>query len=157
MGDFFKNVIHFFMPTYARNLRRRNVVVEEQLPEEDVVVEREVLTPTVKPLFRITQVVWFIFGLLEALLAFRFVLRLLGANPAAGFTSFIAIVTQPFVQPFVSVFRTSFVVGSSVEWTTLLAMFVYWLLAWAIVHLVTLGRPVTTNEARQALREQDAL
>ena len=62
-------------------------------------------SPTTKPLYRGTQIVWYILGLLEALLAFRFVLKLLAANPSAGFSSFIYAVSYPFTAPFNTVFR----------------------------------------------------
>jgi len=112
-------------------------------------------SPTTKPLYRGTQVVWYIVGLLEALLAFRFVLKLLGANAAAGFTSFIYGVTQPFAAPFLSVFRITRVEGSIFEWTTLLAMLVYWLVALAIVRLFLMGKTVSTPEAAVKLDNQD--
>lgn len=106
-----------------------------------------------KPLYRGTQVVWYILGVLEALLAFRFVLKLLAANAGAGFTSFIYTVTYPFVGPFLSVFRISRVEGSVVEWTTLLAMFVYWLVALGLIKLLFMGKDVSTPEAADKLDE----
>lgn len=112
-------------------------------------------SPRTKPLYRGTQVVWYIFGLLEALLAFRFVLKLLGANPAAGFTSFIYGVTYPFVAPFIAVFRPTRVQGSVFEWTTLLAMFVYWLIALAIIKLFVMSKSVSTSEAAVKLDQQE--
>ncbi len=109
-----------------------------------------------KPLYRGTQIVWYVLTLLEALLAFRFGLKLLGANAGAGFTSFIYGVTHPFVVAFQAVFRTSRPVeGSVVEWTTLLAMLVYWLIAWGIGRLLVIGKPVSTPEAAQKLSNQD--
>lgn len=108
-----------------------------------------------KPLYRGTQVVWYLLGILEVLLAFRFVLKLLGANAGAGFTSFIYSVTQPFAAPFLSVFKITRVQGSVFEWTTLLAMLVYWLIAWAIVKLFIIGKPVSTPEAAVRLEQQD--
>jgi hypothetical protein len=66
---------------------------------------------------------------LEAILAFRFILKLLGASATAGFTSFIYGISQPFASPFLSVFKISKVIGSVFEWTTILAMLVYWLIA----------------------------
>ena len=59
-------------------------------------------SPTTKPLYHGTQVVWYIVGVLEILLAFRFFLKLLGANPSAGFTDFIYDVTYVFASPFFS-------------------------------------------------------
>lgn len=109
-----------------------------------------------RPLYYLTQVVWYLLDILIALLAFRFILKLLAANPSAGFTSFIYSITQPFAQPFLTVFRTTpLTEGSVFEWTTLLAMAVYWFIAEAIVRLVLVGRPVSTPEAADRLEEQD--
>lgn len=108
-----------------------------------------------KPLYRGTQIVWYIAGFLEAVLAFRFVLKLLGANPAAGFTSLIYGITYPFAAPFLSVFRITRVEGSIFEWTTLLAMLVYWLVAMAISRLLVMGKTVSTPEAAAKLDNQD--
>lgn len=111
---------------------------------------------TTKSLYKGTQVVWYILGVIEALLAFRFVLKLLGANPEAGFTSFINGVTYIFATPFLSVFRSSNVVGQSMfEWTTLLAMFVYWVIAMAIIKLFLMSKTVSTPEAASKLEEQE--
>jgi hypothetical protein len=112
-------------------------------------------SPSTKPLYRGTQIVWYIAGLLEALLAFRFVLKLLGANPGAGFTSLIYNVTQPFAAPFLNVFKITRVEGSVLEWTTILAMIVYWLVAMAIARLLVMGKTVSTPEAAVKLEGQD--
>ncbi|MEK7109285.1 MAG: YggT family protein [Patescibacteria group bacterium] len=112
-------------------------------------------SPTTKPLYRGTQIVWYILGLIEVLLAFRFVLKLLGANPEAGFSAFIYGVTYVFAAPFLSVFRITQVAGSVVEWTTLLAMLVYWMVAWGIIKLFLMGKTVSTPEAAVKLNEQE--
>lgn len=112
-------------------------------------------SPTTKPLYRGTQIVWYILGLLEALLVFRFVLKLLAANPAAGFTSFIYGSTKPLVAPFLNVFRVSKVEGSIFEWTTLLAMLVIWLIAWGIIKLFFMSKSVSTPEAAAKLDNED--
>ncbi len=109
-----------------------------------------------KPLYRGTQVVWYILGLVEVLLAFRFVFKLLGANPGAGFASFIYQVTYIFAAPFLSVFRSSTITqGNIFEWTTLLAMFVYWVVAFGIIKLFLMGRTVSTPEAAVKLNNQE--
>lgn len=110
---------------------------------------------TTKPLYRGTQIVWYLLGILEALLAFRFILKLLGANPNAGFTEFIYNVSYPFVSPFLAVFNITQVEGSIFEWTTLLAMLVYWLIAIALVRLLAMSRSVPTPEAAAKLEDQD--
>lgn len=109
----------------------------------------------VTPLYRGTQVVWYILYVIEALLAFRFVLRLVGANTAAGFTDFIYTLSQPFYQPFANVVRGLRVEGSVMDWNILLAMLVYWLVAWAIVRLFVMSKPVSSTEAHRKLNDQD--
>lgn len=110
---------------------------------------------TTKPLYRGTQIVWYIIGLLEALLAFRFILKLLDANPLSGFTSFIYGITQPFTSPFLSVFGITKVEGAIFELTTILAMIVYWLIAFGITKLLVMGKTVSTPEAAAKLDNQD--
>jgi hypothetical protein len=106
----------------------------------------------VKPLYYGSSIVWYLLGILETLLGFRFVLRLFSANPAAGFTDFIYEATAPLVDPFFNVIGASRVDTGTVEWSTLLAMAVYWLLAWAVVRLFFIARPVSEAEAEDELR-----
>ncbi len=112
-------------------------------------------SPSTKPIYRGTQIVWFILGLIEVLLAFRFVLKLLGANAGAGFSSFIYGLTYIFTAPFLAVFKVSSVAGSVLEWTTLLAMFVYWVVAFGIIKLFLMGKTVSTPEAAAKLNNQE--
>ncbi len=108
-----------------------------------------------KPLYRGTQITWFVLNVLESLLAIRFVLKLLGANPLAGFSQFIYSVTYVFAQPFLNVFRMTRVAGSTIEWTTLLAMLIYYFIALAIVRLIFMNKPVSQGEAEVKLDRQD--
>lgn len=121
-----------------------------------MVYETHVATsPDVKPLYRGTQIVWYVFYVVETLLLFRFLLRLIGANPGAGFTDFIYSLSYPFVAPFLYVVRSPSVGGSVFEWTTLLAMLVYWVVTWGIVRLIVMGKPLTQVEASTKLNRQD--
>lgn len=113
------------------------------------------ISRTTKPLYRGTQIVWYLVGLIEVLLAFRFVLKLLAANPVAGFTNFIYAVSYIFAAPFLAVFRTTKVEGSIFEWTTLLAMAVYLLIAWGIVRLFFMSKSVSTPEAAAKLDKEN--
>lgn len=106
-------------------------------------------------LYRTTRVIWYIFYALEALLLFRFILKLLGANAAAGFTNFIYSLSSLPLAPFKYVFGTDSVGGSIFEWSTLLAMLVYWVIAWGIIKLVVMGRPLDDYEAERGLEVQD--
>lgn len=112
-------------------------------------------SPSTKPLYKGTQIVWYILGIIEVLLAFRFVLKLLGANAAAGFTSFIYGITYIFAEPFLNVFRVTRVAGSTFEWTTLLAMLVYWIIAIGIIKLFLISKSVSTPEAAAKLDNQE--
>ena len=112
-------------------------------------------SPTTKLLYRGTQIVWYIAGVLEALLAFRVVLKLLAANPSAGFSSFIYNVSYPFAAPFLNVFHSTKVEGGVFEWTTVLAMFVYWLIAWGIVKMFFMSKTVSTPEAAAKLDKEN--
>ena len=113
------------------------------------------ISKTTKPIYRGTQVVWYLLGLIEVLLALRFVLKLLAANPRAGFTDFIYDFSGFFAAPFLAVFPNARVEGSVFEWTTLLAMIVYWLIAIAIAKLLVMGKAVSTPEAAVKLENQD--
>ncbi|MES2471107.1 MAG: YggT family protein [Patescibacteria group bacterium] len=112
-------------------------------------------SPSTKPLYRGTQIVWYILGLLEILLAFRFVLKLFGANPAAGFTSFIYSISHIFAAPFLNVFGITQVGASRFEWTTLLAMLVYWVIALGIIKIFLMSKTVSTPEAAAKLNNQE--
>jgi uncharacterized protein YggT (Ycf19 family) len=108
-------------------------------------------------LFRIKQFIYFILGVIEGLLLIRFVLRLLGANPAAGFAQFIYGITAPLLAPFFGLFGAPRFEGSVLEISTLVAMIVYALLAWVIwkVILLLAGPPrstVTTQRVETHMR-----
>jgi len=109
-----------------------------------------------KSLYRGTQIVWYILGVIEVLLAFRFVLKLLGANASAGFSGFIYDLSYVFATPFLAVFKTGRVIeGSIFEWATLLAMVVYWIIAIGIINLFLIGKTVSTPEAAAKLDSEN--
>jgi hypothetical protein len=108
-----------------------------------------------KPLYKGTQIVWYILGVIEVLLAFRFILKLMGANPEAGFSSFIYGLSYVFAAPFLQVFSTSSLAGSTFEWTTLLAMLVWWIIAFGIIKLFFMSKTVSTSEAAVKLDREE--
>lgn len=110
---------------------------------------------TIKPLYRTTRVVWYVLGVIESLLLFRVILKFLGANPGAGFTDFIYTVTYPFVAPFLNVFGVTGTRSNYIEWSTLLAMIVFWLIAEAIIRFVLMSKPVSKSKAEYELEKQD--
>jgi hypothetical protein len=113
-------------------------------------------SPTTKPIYRTTQIIWYLLYCIEALLALRFALKLLGSNPQAGFVGFVYGITGILAAPFLAVFGTTKILGSIFEWTTLLAMLAYWVLAFAIVKLLLIGKTVSTSEAAAKLNKEDS-
>ncbi len=85
------------------------------------------------------RLVWFVTGVILTLLALRFVLILLGANPNNGFADLVYTLSYPFAAPFFGLFGYSLEYGvSRVEISTLVAMAVYTLIAYGIAKLVTI-------------------
>lgn len=119
--------------------------------------EEKLATHRIKPLFRTSQIVWYVASILEAFLALRFLLKLLGANPAAGFTQFIYGATWLFAGPFLYVFPVSQTGRNIFEWSTLLAMAVYFFIAWMIVKAIVMAKPMSTEEADERLPFQEKL
>jgi YggT family protein len=82
--------------------------------------------------YRTTQLIYWVFGLIEGLIAIRFVLKALGANPSAGFAEFIYGITAPLVAPFAGLFGNPAAQGSVLEVHSIVALIVYALLAWLL-------------------------
>lgn len=112
-------------------------------------------SPTTKSLYKGTQIVWYVLGIIETFLAFRFILKLLGANPDAGFSAFVYSITYIFASPFLNVFHVVSVRGSVLEWTTILAMIVYWIIAFGIIKLFLMSKTVSIPEAAVELNNQE--
>lgn len=86
------------------------------------------------------RVIWFIIGVINTLIAIRFVLLLLGANHAAGFVDFIYGITDVLVAPFTGIFGQPTYGKSVLEISSLLAIAVYSLIGYGITKLMSLGR-----------------
>jgi hypothetical protein len=100
------------------------------------------------PARRATEVIYLVFGIIDALLLIRLVLKLLGANAHAGFASFTYGVTDFFLAPFHGLLPT-YVSGQTVfELSLVFAILIYSLIALALVQLVsiTLSRSVTVSQ-----------
>jgi hypothetical protein len=85
---------------------------------------------------KIIQVIWYVTGVLQALIGMRVVLRLMAANPQAGFTRFIYGITSIFLAPFMALTPTPAFNGSVLELWALIGMMVYVLLALGIIKLI---------------------
>lgn len=90
------------------------------------------------------NIVWYILGIVEILLAFRFILKLFGANPNSGFVDFIYSVSGILTAPFDNIFNVAKAksddIHSVFEPSILVAAAVYALIAWGLVKLLTINR-----------------
>jgi len=133
---------------------------------QQVVQRTKVVTPTVetespqktyqtkKAIFRSYQIIWYILGVIEVLLAFRILLKLLGANTYSGFTNFVYSLSAPFALPFAGILRTSTSANLIFEWSTIIAMAVYAIVAYGIVALFQLVKPTSQKEVEQTVDNQ---
>lgn len=91
----------------------------------------------------VANIIWYIVGLIGILLAFRFVLKLLGANPNSGFVDFIYTVSGVLTAPFDNIFGVATAqageVNSVFEPSILVAIAVYSLIGWGLTKLLTLN------------------
>lgn len=90
------------------------------------------------------SIVYYILGIIEVLLAFRLVFKLLGANPANAFVAGIYSISNLFLTPFTGIFRAATARGvetqAVLEPGTIVAMLVYALIAWGVVKLIEIVR-----------------
>jgi uncharacterized protein YggT (Ycf19 family) len=87
---------------------------------------------------RLTLMIFYFFGLLESLLFIRFILGLMGANANSPFAVLLRGITLPFLFLFEGLLPTPRAGSSVMEFSTLVAIVMYALLAFAIVRLVRL-------------------
>ncbi len=88
----------------------------------------------------VEYLVYFFFGMMEILLAFRLVFKLTGASILSAFVGLIYGLTGIVILPFEGIFRRGYTQGiettSVLEPSTLVALVVYAVLAWGIVKLL---------------------
>ncbi len=86
--------------------------------------------------FQIARILWAGLGLLEIALLLRVLLKLIGANPDNGFTMVIYAFTLLPTAPFNGLTPVWVSGGAILEVATLIAMAVYWLIAWIIARAI---------------------
>lgn len=81
------------------------------------------------------------FGLVETILTFRFILKLLGASSRAPIVNWIYETSEPLLRPFLFAFPHPNIQGYVLEFTTLFAIFVYAVIAYVLQEvLMTIDR-----------------
>jgi len=121
----------------------------DRLAGEPARVERRV-SRGASPLATWTNVIYIVLAVADGLIAIRFVLKLLAANPQAGFAQLINGLTAPLVAPFVGLLgNPATSTGNQFEVTSLAAMAVYALVAWLLTRIVRLVLNRTVTHSRQ--------
>ncbi|HLF26263.1 MAG TPA: YggT family protein [Anaerolineae bacterium] len=125
------------------------MVERERIMEERIVDESERRVS----MFKVKQLIWLIFGVIEGLIALRVMLKLIAANPSAPFAAFTYDLTEPFLLPFIGLTGTPSAGGIVLEISSIIAIIVYALLAWLIIKVINvvfyrprLSRPATYEE-----------
>ena len=124
------------------------------MTEEIAVDSPQKTYQTKKAIFRSYQIIWYILGVIEVLLAFRVILKFLGANAFSGFTNFIYAISGSFALPFSGILGTTVSSNLIFEWSTLIAMAVYAIVAYGIVALFQLIKPTNPEEVEQTVDNQ---
>ena len=107
-----------------------NRISEVQTTQKEPERERRIFT------FKATQIVWLLFGILEVLIALRIGLKLIGANSASPIAVFIYGFTSLFLFPFTGLMETPAAGGMVLEISSVIAMVVYALIAWALERII---------------------
>ncbi len=88
--------------------------------------------------FKATQLIWLMLGILETMIALRIMLLLIGANAESGIVAMIYALTAPFLFPFTGLVASPSAGYMVLEVSSMFAMLVYALLAWAVERIVWL-------------------
>jgi hypothetical protein len=78
------------------------------------------------------------FGILEALIALRIGLKLIGANPGSPIVDLIYAFTQLFLFPFTGMVASPTAGNMELELSSMFAMWIYGLVAWALERTIWL-------------------
>jgi hypothetical protein len=86
--------------------------------------------------FRAAAIVGFLVGVVDILIAARFLGKLLGASAQSAFVNFIYQVSGPLVAPFQGIFGNGGSKANSFETADLVAIAVYAVIGWGLVMLI---------------------
>lgn len=135
--------------THPQQVTKTTKVIQPSIVEEhpQKVFEKK------KTIFRFYQIVWYILSVIEILLAFRVALKAIGANPFSGFVTLEYAITDPFALPFQGIIKASVNGMSIIEWSTMIAAVVYLLIAFGLVELLQVIKPVSQEEVEHTVDE----
>jgi hypothetical protein len=113
-------------------MSNENKVTEVRTSQSEPEREQRIFT------FKATQLIWLLFGILEVLIALRIGLKLIGANPDSPIVALIYGFTYLFLFPFEGLVASPAVGSMLLELSSIFAMLIYGLIAWAVERTVWL-------------------
>lgn len=102
-------------------------------------VVRDLVAEDYQRMYWVSRLIWLFASVLLALIGLRVLLKLIAANPANGFAQLVYRLSEPFVAIFQGLTITPAAGGVVLEIPSLIAMFVYALLAWGLDRLMWLA------------------
>lgn len=122
--------------------RETTEIRKTSIQDGDATVERADTRQTTKAPGPVVarRVVYYIGGVIVALLVMRLVLQLLGANEGNGFVDIVYALTTVLILPFYGIFGEPSYGESQLETSTLVAIIVYSLITIGVGKLFTLTR-----------------
>jgi hypothetical protein len=111
-------------------MSNENRVSETRTTQNEPEREQRIFT------FKATQLIWLLFGILEAMIALSIILKLIGANPESPIVALIYGFTYLFLFPFEGMTATPAAGGMVLELSSIFAMGIYALIAWAVERTV---------------------
>jgi len=119
-------------------------------PSGPAVADSAEVVSSFNPARRAVELIYLVFSIINGLLVIRIVLKLLGANPLAGFTSFVYGITDVFLAPFRNLLATVSSNQSQLELSVVIAILVYALIGWVIARIVTIMFSRNVTVARRS-------
>jgi hypothetical protein len=117
------------------------MAVQQQVPASvpapaSVSVERASMIERAPYNFRAAAVVGFVVGVVDILIAARFLGKLFGASAHSAFVNLIYQVSGPLVSPFTGIFGDTGSRTNTFETASLVALVVYAVIGWGLVVLI---------------------
>ena len=113
------------------------MAIQQQTPASDPApVQRVSVTEQGSYNFRAAAVVGFVVGLVDVIIAARFLGKLLGASAQSAFVDFIYQLSAVMVAPFTGIFGDTGNKTNTFETASLVAIVVYAVIGWGLVVLI---------------------
>jgi uncharacterized protein YggT (Ycf19 family) len=114
----------------------------------------DIVRSSVSPGRRATDVIYLVFGVINGLLLIRIVLKMLAANPLAGFASFVYSITDIFLAPFRNLLPAVTSGRAVFEVSAVVAIIVYALIGWTLAQVIAImmSRSVTVSHRSESHR-----